>query len=66
MCIMVSLVTTRLGTALRIPGNGIQQDFYNDPNVLYISIHVHEDGTFYPPGPFGDHMHCGAGAGLGR
>ncbi|KAI4096168.1 MAG: hypothetical protein LQ344_001231 [Seirophora lacunosa] len=47
-------------------GNGIQQDFYNDPNVLYISIHVHEDGTFYPPGPFGDHMHCGAGAGLGR
>ncbi|KAL8959647.1 MAG: hypothetical protein Q9193_003527, partial [Seirophora villosa] len=47
-------------------GNGIQQAFYNDPNVLYISIHVHEDGTFYPPGPFGDHMHCGAGAGLGR
>ncbi|KAL8966933.1 MAG: hypothetical protein Q9197_005711, partial [Variospora fuerteventurae] len=47
-------------------GNGIQQAFYNDPNVLYISIHVHEDGTFYPPGPFGDHMHCGVGAGLGR
>ncbi|KAL8903630.1 MAG: hypothetical protein Q9207_003805, partial [Kuettlingeria erythrocarpa] len=47
-------------------GNGIQQAFYNDPNVLYISIHVHADGTFYPQGPFGDHLHCGAGPGLGR
>ncbi|KAL8933811.1 MAG: hypothetical protein Q9211_005572, partial [Gyalolechia sp. 1 TL-2023] len=47
-------------------GNGIQQAFYLDPNVLYISIHVHEDGTFYPPGPFGDHFHCGAGPGLGK
>lgn len=47
-------------------GNGIQQAFYLDPNVLYISIHVHEDGTFYPSGPFGDHLHCGAGPGLGK
>ncbi|KAL8808860.1 MAG: hypothetical protein Q9200_003942 [Gallowayella weberi] len=47
-------------------GNGIQQAFEQDPNVLYISIHVHEDGNFYPPGPYGDHMHCGAGAGLGK
>ncbi|KAL8834659.1 MAG: hypothetical protein Q9170_003661 [Blastenia crenularia] len=46
-------------------GNGIQQAFYQDPNVLYISIHVHEDGNFYPAGPYGDHMHCGAGPGLG-
>ncbi|KAL8806972.1 MAG: hypothetical protein Q9182_000953 [Xanthomendoza sp. 2 TL-2023] len=46
--------------------NGIQQAFEQDPNVLYISIHVHEDGNFYPPGPYGDHMHCGAGAGLGK
>lgn len=47
-------------------GNGIQQAFYQDPNVLYISIHVHEDGNFYPSGPYGDHLHCGAGPGLGK
>ncbi|MCJ1426843.1 Histone deacetylase hda1 [Sticta canariensis] len=47
-------------------GNGIQQSFYQDPNVLYISIHVHEDGNFYPSGPYGDHLHCGAGPGLGK
>ncbi|KAL8637306.1 MAG: hypothetical protein Q9228_005412, partial [Teloschistes exilis] len=47
-------------------GNGIQQAFEQDPNVLYISIHVHENGNFYPPGPYGDHLHCGAGPGLGK
>ncbi|MCJ1462316.1 Histone deacetylase hda1 [Pseudocyphellaria aurata] len=47
-------------------GNGIQQAFYQDPNVLYISIHVHENGNFYPSGPYGDHEHCGAGPGLGK
>ena len=47
-------------------GNGIQQAFYSDPNVLYISLHVHEDGRFYPAGPYGDHLHCGIGAGEGK
>ena len=47
-------------------GNGIQQAFYQDPNVLYISLHVHEDGNFYPSGPYGDHRHSGMGAGLGK
>ena len=47
-------------------GNGIQRDFYADPNVLYISLHVHEGGTFYPSGPYGDRFHCGEGAGLGK
>lgn len=47
-------------------GNGIQRDFYNDPNVLYISLHVHESGNFYPVGPYGNRFHCGEGAGLGR
>lgn len=47
-------------------GNGIQQAFYRDPNVLYLSVHVHEDGNFYPPGPFGNHSHCGDGPGLGK
>ena len=54
-------------------GNGIQQAHYSDPNVLYISLHLHERGRFYPEGsyrdgrpPYGDHLHCGAGAGLGK
>ena len=47
-------------------GNGIQQAFYQDPNVLYISIHVHQDGKFYPAGPYGNYDHCGGSAGLGK
>jgi histone deacetylase 6 len=54
-------------------GNGIQQANYDDPNVLYISLHVHEHGHFYPElsyrdkrGPYGDHLHCGEGAGIGK
>ncbi|KAL4864518.1 hypothetical protein BDV12DRAFT_176065 [Aspergillus spectabilis] len=47
-------------------GNGIQKAFYDDPNVLYISIHVHQDGKFYPGGDEGDWDHCGAGAGVGK
>ncbi|MCJ1307172.1 Histone deacetylase hda1 [Agyrium rufum] len=47
-------------------GNGIQQAFEHDPNVLYISIHVHENGNFYPQGPAGDHLHCGLGEGIGK
>jgi histone deacetylase 6 len=47
-------------------GNGIQQAFESDPNVLYISLHVHQDGRFYPSGPYGDHLHCGLGAGIGK
>lgn len=54
-------------------GNGIQQANYDDPNVCYVSLHVHEDGGFYPErsyrdkrGPYGDHLHCGTGPGLGK
>lgn len=54
-------------------GNGIQQANYDDPNVLYISLHVHLNGQFYPErsyrdnrGPYGDHLHCGEGPGLGK
>jgi len=57
---------TRRLLKLTLTGNGIQQAFYSDPNVLYISIHVHEDGNFYPNGPYGDHFHCGAGKALGK
>ncbi|KAJ5517621.1 Histone deacetylase class II [Penicillium expansum] len=47
-------------------GNGIQKAFYDDPNVLYISMHVYQDGRFYPGGPAGDWDHCGSGAGVGK
>ena len=29
-------------------GNGTQNMFYKDPNVLYISLHRHDHGNFYP------------------
>lgn len=29
-------------------GNGTQQMFYDDPRVLYLSIHRHDDGNFFP------------------
>jgi histone deacetylase 6 len=47
-------------------GNGGQKAFYNDANILYISIHVHMNGHFYPSGPEGDMHHCGEGPGLGK
>ncbi|CAL5871501.1 uncharacterized protein PFLUO_LOCUS5754 [Penicillium psychrofluorescens] len=46
-------------------GNGIQKAFYDDPNVLYISIHVFKNGDFYPGGPEGGWDHNGDGAGIG-
>ncbi|KAF1970095.1 hypothetical protein BU23DRAFT_214609 [Bimuria novae-zelandiae CBS 107.79] len=47
-------------------GNGIQHAFYEDPNVLYISLHVFQGGRFYPGSPDGDLTFCGEGPGLGR
>ena len=53
-------------------GNGVQNMFYNDPNVLYISIHVYQNGLFYPGKPDnpmipdGGMEHCGVGVGLGK
>lgn len=29
-------------------GNGTQQAFYADPNVLYLSLHRYDDGNFFP------------------
>lgn len=45
-------------------GNGTQKIFYDNPNVLYISIHRWDKGTFYPF--TGSPTECGEGAGLGR
>ena len=46
-------------------GNGTQRAFYDDPSVLYISLHRYENGQYYPNGPFGSMISCGEGAGLG-
>jgi histone deacetylase 6 len=52
-------------------GNGVQNMFYQDPNVLYISIHVYQNGLFYPGKPDnpmtpdGGIENCGTGPGLG-
>lgn len=32
-------------------GNGVQNMFYDDPNILYISLHVYANGDFYPGKP---------------
>ena len=53
-------------------GNGVQNMFYQDPNVLYISLHVYENGEFYPGRPDnpmipdGDLDKVGEGLGKGR
>ncbi|KAG0648163.1 Cryptic loci regulator [Hyphodiscus hymeniophilus] len=53
-------------------GNGIQNIFYDDPNVLYISIHVYQNGAFYPGAPEHEDIpdgglgNCGVGLGMGR
>jgi len=53
-------------------GNGIQNMFYSDPNVLYISLHVYQNGMFYPGQPDVDGIpdggldKIGAGPGVGK
>jgi histone deacetylase 6 len=47
-------------------GNGVQHIFEEDPNVLYISLHVYNNGQFYPNGEGGDYGRVGIGAGEGK
>ena len=44
-------------------GNGTQHAFYENPNVLYMSLHRHDHGNFYPG--TGSPIECGNGPGLG-
>jgi histone deacetylase 4/5 len=44
-------------------GNGTQHAFYENPNVLYMSLHRHDHGNFYPG--TGSPIECGTGPGLG-
>lgn len=45
-------------------GNGTQQTFYQDPNVLYISLHRHDDGNFFPGSGAVDEVGAGSGEGF--
>ncbi|KAJ8683063.1 hypothetical protein QAD02_018855, partial [Eretmocerus hayati] len=45
-------------------GNGTQQMFYDESRVLYLSIHRHDDGNFFPG--TGGPTECGTGEGVGR
>ncbi|NWS12706.1 HDAC7 deacetylase, partial [Pachyramphus minor] len=42
-------------------GNGTQQIFYRDPEVLYISLHRHDDGNFFPGSGAADEVRPGTG-----
>ncbi|KAF2710887.1 putative histone deacetylase [Pleomassaria siparia CBS 279.74] len=47
-------------------GNGIQHAFYDDPNVLYMSLHVYANQAFYPSLPDGNSDYVGEGPGIGK
>ncbi|KAI7865274.1 hypothetical protein BDF14DRAFT_1730727 [Spinellus fusiger] len=47
-------------------GNGTQEIFSEDPNVLYVSIHRFEGGSFYPQNQKGRAEYVGARQGKGR
>ncbi|CAF1464813.1 unnamed protein product [Rotaria magnacalcarata] len=44
-------------------GNGTQDLTYDDPNILYISLHRYDNGTYFPGG--GRIEECGCDEGLG-
>ncbi len=46
-------------------GNGTQQIFENDPNVLYMSIHRYDHGNFFPRSKDADYDVVGEGLGKG-
>ncbi|XP_066440420.1 histone deacetylase 7 isoform X4 [Eleutherodactylus coqui] len=45
-------------------GNGTQRVFYRDPNVLYISLHRHDDGNFFPGSGAADEVGANSGEGF--
>ncbi|XP_078342016.1 protein deacetylase HDAC6-like isoform X3 [Crassostrea virginica] len=46
-------------------GNGTQRQFYDDPSVLFISLHRFDRGFFYPATPEGQSTMVGEGDGTG-
>ncbi|CAG8455989.1 16328_t:CDS:10 [Dentiscutata heterogama] len=47
-------------------GNGTQKAFYNDPNVVYCSIHRYDNANFYPGDPQAGHTFVGGGQAKGK
>ncbi|KAI9202470.1 uncharacterized protein BJ171DRAFT_180927 [Polychytrium aggregatum] len=47
-------------------GNGIQNEFYDDPTVLYISLHRYEDATFFPGSTDANYDRVGGPTAKGR
>ena len=47
-------------------GNGIQNMFYDDPRVLYISIHRYDNGFFFPCKEDANYDYIGSGHGKGK
>mmetsp|Transcript_8093 Transcript_8093/g.9747 ORF Transcript_8093/g.9747 Transcript_8093/m.9747 type:complete len:400 (-) Transcript_8093:1428-2627(-) len=47
-------------------GNGTQRCFINDENVMYFSVHRHDNGRFYPHGESSAAETVGIGNGVGR
>ncbi|XP_044141972.1 histone deacetylase 7 isoform X2 [Bufo gargarizans] len=45
-------------------GNGTQRVFYRDPNVLYMSLHRHDDGNFFPGSGAADEVGANSGEGF--
>ncbi len=45
-------------------GNGTQELFIDNPNVLFFSIHGYAPGRFYPHS--GHESECGTGGGVGK
>ncbi|XP_061688836.1 histone deacetylase 7-like isoform X2 [Syngnathoides biaculeatus] len=45
-------------------GNGTQEAFYNDPSVLYISLHRYDNGNFFPGGGHPTEVGVGPGEGF--
>ncbi|KAI5930101.1 histone deacetylase 7 isoform X2 [Manis javanica] len=45
-------------------GNGTQQTFYQDRSVLYISLHRHDDGNFFPGSGAVEEVGAGSGEGF--
>ena len=47
-------------------GNGTQRAFWDNPNVLYVSLHRYENGTYYPGTTYGNYDRVGGPAALGK
>lgn len=47
-------------------GNGTQKAFWDDPDILYISIHRHDGGNFYPASDYGGADKVGGKGAEGR